>query len=260
MTGAAAALLCAAAGMAAGGQQPRFEARTEVVSLDVVATQDGRAIPGLGVQDFELRDNGVTQVVDHVSAGTTPVDALLVLDTSRSVAGETLGRLKVAASAFLDGLEPRDRVGLVRFNDRLSYVGPGESAVRAALAATTAERATALHDALYASLAIRDARAGRPILVVFTDGADVVSWLPPAAVLDAARRSAAVVYVVDGSGRQCFAEQVMTGGRAGRLPLLGALAHETGGRCWKSDAAGLRDAFLAVSTSRVVSRERAGTS
>jgi hypothetical protein len=55
-----------------------------------------------------------------------------------------------------------------------------------------------------------------------------------------------VVYVVDGSGRQCFAEQVMTGGRAGRLPLLGALAQETGGRCWKSDAAGLRGAFLAV--------------
>lgn len=242
-----AALLCASAGGASAGQEPpRFAARTDVVSVDVVATLDGRVIEGLTAADFEVRDNGVVQVLDHVSAGTAPVDALLVLDTSASVAGEMLARLQASAAAFVAGLEPRDRVALLRFNQALSRIGPSASDVRAALAAATAGGATALHDAVYAALAVADPHAGRPVVLVFTDGVDVVSWLPPASVLEAARRSEAVVYVVDGSGRECRPQEPgtwMSRGRAPTRSFLAELAADTGGLCWSSQAQGLPAAF-----------------
>jgi VWFA-related protein len=59
------------------------------------------------------------------------------------------------------------------------------------------ESATSLYDAVYAALTLKDTVPGRRFVVlVFSDGGDTSSWLPASALLERARRTDAVVYVV----------------------------------------------------------------
>ena len=54
---------------------------------------NGPAIVGLGPSDFEVYDNGVLQQVDLVSFDEVPLNVILTLDMSDSVAGELLSLL-----------------------------------------------------------------------------------------------------------------------------------------------------------------------
>ena len=58
--------------------------------VDVLVTDNGQAIRGLGPEDFEILDNGVPQHVDLVSFDQIPLNVILALDMSDSVAGERL--------------------------------------------------------------------------------------------------------------------------------------------------------------------------
>jgi hypothetical protein len=53
------------------GQQPAFSTRVEAVRVDVLVTEAGTPIRGLGPADFEILDNGVPQQVDLISFGST---------------------------------------------------------------------------------------------------------------------------------------------------------------------------------------------
>jgi Mg-chelatase subunit ChlD len=112
----------------AGAQEPRparpsFGAEVEVVQVDVAVSRKGRAILGLTAEAFEVRDNGVVQDVELVSAGEMPLSVVLVLDTSASVAGEKLKRLRGAAGALLDGLAPGDLAALITFSQMVRGSG-----------------------------------------------------------------------------------------------------------------------------------------
>ena len=87
----------------------RFRSGVDVVTVDALVTQNGRALTGLAANDFELRDNGVVQEIDGVSVDDAPVSMLLALDTSNSVQGPTLDHLKRAAIGAIDALTPADR-------------------------------------------------------------------------------------------------------------------------------------------------------
>src|SRR5262249_46467784 len=52
---------------ATAAQQPNFSTRREAVRVDVLVTDRGQPIAGLGPADFDLLDNGVAQHVDLVS-------------------------------------------------------------------------------------------------------------------------------------------------------------------------------------------------
>jgi VWFA-related protein len=56
-----------------------------------------------------------------------------------------------------------------------------------------------LRDAVFAATALRERAPGRVVLLLFTDGIDTISWLPPTPVLEAAVRSDMVIYVVSTS-------------------------------------------------------------
>jgi len=101
-------------------QRPVFRVSTEAVQVDVFVGEDGRSVPGLGLADFELYDDRELRTIDSVTVAEVPLNVVLVLDTSESVAGETLARLQGAAGAFLDELSPGDRAALVTFSPRTS--------------------------------------------------------------------------------------------------------------------------------------------
>ena len=86
---------------ASGGgaqQSPAFSSKVEAVRVDVLVTDNGQAIRGLGPADFEVLDNGVPQDVTLVSFDEIPLNVILALDMSDSVAGERLEQLRGAGS------------------------------------------------------------------------------------------------------------------------------------------------------------------
>jgi Ca-activated chloride channel family protein len=185
---------------AAAQEVPTFTTGVEAVYVDVWVGQGEAPLRGLRASDFEVTDDGVPQAVELVDTSRVPLHAVLVFDTSASVAGRPLEALKSAARGFLEGLTPADRATLVTFSHVRRLQGPvaGEpGAVAAALSSVSASGATALYDAVYTGLKLTDPRWGRPVVMVFSDGADRVSWLSGEAVEAAARESEATVYVVD---------------------------------------------------------------
>ena len=203
----------------AGAQPPTFTSKVEAVRVDVLVTDKGKAITDLGRNDFEVLDNGVRQQIDFVSYEQIPLNVVLAFDMSDSVAGERLEHLRGAGAAVLDALKKEDQAGLVTFSNPV-VLGSGlttdRTPVRAALAAAGGAGNTALVDGVYAGITLAESDVGRALLIVFSDGLDTVSWLPPAAVLDIAKRCDVVVYAVStGRAKPEFLRDLtsFTGGR-----------------------------------------------
>lgn len=201
-------------------QAPTFSASLEAVPVDVLVTEGGRVVPGLGPDDFEVRDNGVLQQVDLVSFEQLPLNIILAFDTSSSIAGERLDHLKGAGQALLERVAPGDQAALLTFNQAIvlrETLTPDVGRVRAALDEVEPSGDTAIADGVYAAMMVGEADAGRDLLIVFSDGVDNSSWLSGDAVLDASRRSDVVVYGVSvrGTEKPGFLRDLteLTGGR-----------------------------------------------
>jgi len=85
----------------AAAKMPTFSVTSEEVQLNVLVTNNGKPVMGLQAADFEIQDNGVRQKVEFASFERIPISVTMVLDLSRSVAGEMLDNLKSAGSALL---------------------------------------------------------------------------------------------------------------------------------------------------------------
>jgi Ca-activated chloride channel family protein len=198
--GVAAALGFLLLGSAGHAQQSApFTSKVEAVRVDVLVTDNGQAIRGLGPADFELLDNGVPQQVDLVSFDQIPLNVILALDMSDSVAGERLEQLRSAGGGLLASLKKEDQAALVMFSHSVQLraaLTSDVSVVRSALTGTEGAGGTALVDGTYAGIMVGESDAGRGLLIVFSDGVDTSSWLHPDAVLDTAKRSDVVVYGV----------------------------------------------------------------
>lgn len=177
---------------------PTFRTRSEGVRVEVLVTDGERPVGGLAARDFELVDSGVRQQVNVETLADTPLDVILVLDTSTSLTAQGLSHLARAADALIARLQPRDRAGLVTFSQDVmirSALTTQHERVRAGLRNLQLHGTTAVIDSTYAGMALSD--GDRPtLLLVFTDGIDTASWLRPRDVLDTARRSGVVPYAV----------------------------------------------------------------
>lgn len=206
-------------GIAQDRQPPLFRSRTLSVRVDVLVTDGRKPVVGLTAADFELRDNGVVQTVEVLDTADVPLNVVLALDTSASIAGKRATDLTVAAHALLDGLNPADRAALVTFSHVVTPAAALTSnfaAIRKQLLELKPSGRTAVIDAVYVALATTVAEAGRSLVVVYTDGADVSSWLELGEILESVKRSSAVLYAV-------------TTDEGPRAALLGSLTRATGG-------------------------------
>jgi secreted protein with Ig-like and vWFA domain len=89
------------------------------------------------------------------------VQAILLFDTSGSVAGAKLEQLRQAARSFLKGLAPEDTATLFAFSYRVRALGAASGKPAAAvstLARLAAGGTTALFDAVAAAIALADRR------------------------------------------------------------------------------------------------------
>lgn len=208
------------------GAQPTFSARVEGVRVDVLVTDGGRPVTGLGPADFDVRDNGVVQTIDLVSLRDVPVNVIMTLDLSASVVGSRLLLLQRAGMALVDAMAAEDSAALIGFNRTVVQRVPltrDLNQLRRELPRTTAEGETALIDAALAAMLLGDAEGGRTLVVLFSDGVDTASFSRAEVVVETARRVNAVVYAVST--------------RADDNRFLRALTEATGGRVIEVDAA-----------------------
>ena len=226
-----------AVGTGAAIQPPAYSTKIESVRVDVLVMDGGKPLLGLRPADFDVLDDGVPQQVDLVSFEQIPLNVILALDMSDSVAGERLAQLQDAGGAVLAGLTKDDQAALVTFSNFVSLASPLSGRVadtRRALDDAYGYGATSLVDGVYAAMQVGESDAGRALLIVFSDGLDTSSWLTADAVLDAARRSDAVAY----------SAAIGEGASSSFLRELSAL---TGGTLYKIESTrDLRAAFVRI--------------
>jgi VWFA-related protein len=238
----------------AGQQRPTFRVGVDLVTVDVSVNRGGHPVSGLTLDNFIVFDNGVKQRLEGLIAEQVPLDAVLVLDTSGSLARNRLSQLKSAAGAFLDGLSPQDRLSLITFSHQILVRCPltaDRSAVRSVLSFADSRGATALYDATYVALRLSQAGNHRVVAVVFTDGLDNASWLSQDRVVDAATRSDVVIYGVtlsdDVSPANVSPANVIRVENQSSYTFLRSASEATGGRLFPAATGDkLRDAFARV--------------
>jgi VWFA-related protein len=234
-----------------GQQQPyRFEARVQTVYVDVFVSDDGKPVLGLGTENFEVRDNGVRQELELIDVGEVPTSAMLVLDVSGSVVGSKLRHLRRAAHAFVEGLEDDDEAGLITVTQKLRLAKRLDNdfpALHRALDQPMEGGATALADGLFAGLKLLESANGRPVLLLFTDGMDNMSWLSESDVLDVVEATEAIIYVVGVRSRGGVHQFGRPRGGSGVDVFFEQMAQSTGGQVWLANSSvSLEEVFLGI--------------
>jgi Ca-activated chloride channel family protein len=125
-----------------------------------------------------------------------PATLVVVLDRSGSMAGDRIEGAKIALLALVDRLDPRDRFGLVTFDDRVEVVVPAgpladKSAVKAAIAAVHDRGSTDLSAGYLRGLQEARRVAGREgaTLLLISDGHANAGLTDPRQLGDIARKA-----------------------------------------------------------------------
>ena len=230
----AAVLLGTSVAIIGAEQQPVFRAGVDVVRIDVSVMNGLNPVAGLKAENFVVTDNGVSQTLDSVSLDTVPLNLMLVLDTSGSLAGERLTHLIEAVNGLVKSLRAEDAAALMTFSEpiRLAVKATRDRApLITELTSLTADGATSVNDAIFLALQLRPADAGesRPVLLLFSDGRDTSSWLRSDHVIEATKRSGMLVHVVELVADEWLGAR---GVEARPSAFLGTLAETGGGRRW----------------------------
>jgi Ca-activated chloride channel homolog len=148
---------------------------TEVLLPVTVRDLSGRLVTGLTKQDFRIFEDGREQPLTDLELRQVPVDVILMVDASSSVAGN-LEDFRRAVEEFAERLAPEDRISLVKFDDRVELLQDwtqSRTQLRRSLRRITPGVFTRFYDAL--TLAAREQFQNtqrRHAIVVLTDGID----------------------------------------------------------------------------------------
>jgi Ca-activated chloride channel homolog len=220
-----------------------------------VIGSNGSPVPGLPQGSFEVvNDRGREEHIATFGAGDLPMSAVLLLDSSESMAGEPLAAGIAGVRAFVDRTKPEDETMVAFFSDHLlgatSFIKDDEALSRA-LGEIEPRGGSAIHDHLYYALNRLQPRLGRRVIVLLSDGLDVSSFLDMEQALWRARRSQAMVYwlrLAGQGGTPQFASSWRSGAESVKnYEALEQAVEESGGRILEiRNVAEIDDAFRRV--------------
>jgi VWFA-related protein len=242
---------CAAAALLGAtlvAQQPTFKSGARTVAVYATVTdKDGRLVPDLTRDDFEIEEDGKTRPLSVFTAETQPISLVMMLDRSGSMRG-SYGFVQVAAEALVRSLLPADKARVGTFAGKVqlapdAFTSDHDELVRIIRGETTAEGPTPLWNAVNAAMAALTAQDGRRVVLVFSDGQDApmnfkVNNMSVMDVMDRGHKEDVMVYAIGLTGRGAVA---MPGSRGsggfgggfganpGPDPGLATIAAETGG-------------------------------
>jgi uncharacterized protein YegL len=121
-------------------------------------------------------------VAEKTLSGGHRVFTVLVIDTSRSMAGDKLSKAKEAAVSFVEIAPPNFQTACVRFANGATVVGQfGErrETTQDLINSLVADGSTALQDGVGQALDMLKGRDGRKVVVLLTDGQENASTAYP---------------------------------------------------------------------------------
>jgi VWFA-related protein len=172
---------------------------TEVLLPVTVRDSAGRLITDLLRKDFRVFEDGQEQILSDLSLRQVPVDVVLMVDASSSVANN-LDDFRRAVAGFATHLTADDRISLIQFDDRVLLLQDWTKSVaqlRRALRRIAPGMFTRFHDAMLLASRHQLPRANaRHAIIVLTDGIDSGRGASFESALRAALQSQTTIYVV----------------------------------------------------------------
>jgi Ca-activated chloride channel homolog len=165
----------------------------------IVSDSQGRLIPGLKADSFELFNDGIPEKISLFLSSDDSFKIALLLDTSTSTT-TVLRKIKQAAKRFLLQMKSNDIAMVVSFDSNIRILNPFSSDLR------ELERAIDKAEASGSGTKLRDAISniqnrfrsisGRKAIVLLTDGDDHGSVVSRSELRDAVLSSGVQIYSV----------------------------------------------------------------
>jgi VWFA-related protein len=225
-------------------QQPTFKSGTRSVAVYATVTEkDGRLVPDLTKEDFEIKDSGKVQPITVFSNEVQPISVVMMLDRSGSMRGN-FRLVEAAGEAFVRALLPTDKARIGSFAENIQidpeqFTNDKNQLITILRTKLQEQGPTPLWNSVEASIATLKPQDGRKVVLVFTDGADNPGAFTfnNMSFMDISRRAQQADVMVYAIGLQSSGPPTMGGGGFGGGfgggnrpdPGLPAIADETGG-------------------------------
>ena len=218
----------------------------DVTAYVSVTDSTGNPVKDLKPEDFSLaEDSQQVTLLSAELATDAPISLVLLLDTSGSMTGPGITAAKTAASNFIAGLNPEDRVAVATFDNTVTTIidfTTDHNAARNELSLLDATRGagTCLYDAAYQAVQMTaTVPSGRRAVVLFTDGVDET----PSGGTCSIHTADDVINLATESGTRAPLYTLGMGSKVDQKNLQ-RLAQDTGGRFFYSPDSNQLDAIF----------------
>jgi Ca-activated chloride channel family protein len=174
----AAAVAAAAASVVAvsARQEPIRSGAKTVAVYATVADAQGRLVPDLARDDFQILDNGKPQPLTVFSSDVQPITVVMMLDRSGSMEGN-FGLVEAAGEAFVRRLGSADKARIGSFAARIQvdpqdFTSDQNEMIRILRTELQEAGPTPLWNAVNVAITDLLHQEGRRVVLVFTDGDD----------------------------------------------------------------------------------------
>ena len=183
-------------------KEPGYTLSVETLEVQLpvsVLDKEGRPVPGLTPEHFQILEDKVPQKIKTFRHEDIPLSLGLVIDNSGSMRSRR-ERVNSAALSFVRESNPDDETFIVNFDDSAyleqDFTGSIGDLVDA-LENLDARGETALYDALYLSAEhVKSGKKEKKALLLISDGEDNISKYGINKVIDALKQSKVTLYAI----------------------------------------------------------------
>ena len=178
--------------------------RTDLITVPVLVTDPrGRRVSGLTREDFAVRDDGRSVMLEYFATGAERVSLTFALDISGSVRHH-LRQQQETALALFSRFGRGSHVAVLHFGEKANFTVPFTADANLAQSSFLfngpISRRTALFDAAAAAVSAYAARLSHPaerrIVILISDGLDTASATNASTVIGQAQLRGVSIYVI----------------------------------------------------------------
>lgn len=171
------------------------------ITVTVIEQRSGKAVTALKAEDFTVLDDRTSRAVEAVEFGSTPIDVMLLVDTS--LAGETA---QPVAGNLIAQLEQKEQMAIVSFHssaDLIQDFTSSKELLSRALAGVKYGNTPRVLDAVYAAIdGGFQASSFRRVILLATSGFEGPSRVTEREAIRLARRNGVSIFPVYIAGHE----------------------------------------------------------